>query len=213
MGRFSPSDRLVVAAGGVQNAPGRWYELVMGEMRGRTGLVVGAVVLAVGVGAMAGAYGPEASPSPPSGTGSPETSVPALADLAVHVSGWVVRPGVVHVPLDSIVADAIASAGGLLPEAMVDQINLAAPVSSGEQIVVPGPGDEVGEIAVSDGVVSLNRATVADLETLPGVGPILAQRIVAFRDSNGPFETVEDLLEVPGIGEAKLAALRDSVKP
>jgi competence protein ComEA len=185
----------------------------MGEIRGRTGLVACAAVLAVAIGALAGTHRPETPPTPVSDTVSPERAGPALDNVAVHVSGSVVRPGVVYVPLDSIVADAIDAAGGLLPEARVDQVNLAAPVSSGEQIVVPGPEDEVAEAAVSNGMVSLNQATVSDLETLPGVGPVLAERIVAFRESNGPFQAVEDLLEVPGIGEAKLAAMRDSVKP
>jgi competence protein ComEA len=185
----------------------------MGDIRGRTALVVGAVVLAVGVGALAGAYRPEAPLSPASSTESPDHGAPAVEEVAVHVSGSVVSPGVVFVPQGAIVADAIDAAGGLLADARVDQVNLAAPVSAGEQIIVPGPDDEVAEVAVSDGVVSLNRATAADLENLPGVGPVLAERIVTFRESNGPFETVEDLLEVPGIGEAKLAAMRDSVKP
>ncbi len=134
--------------------------------------------------------------------------------IRVHVSGMVVAPGVVDVAPTAIVADAIDAAGGLRAGAVVEQINLAAAISDGDQIVVPG-----GEAAVTpdagpeDTVLSLTRATAADLETLPGVGPVLADRIVSFRDQNGGFETVEDLLEVPGIGEAKLGAIRDLVRP
>ena len=129
----------------------------------------------------------------------------------VHVAGWVANPGVVSVPDGAIVATAIDLAGGLKTGADSAAINLAAPLSPGDQIVVPGPQNQSGES--SDGIVSLNQATAADLETLPGVGPVLAKRIVDHRLANGRFESVEDLLEVPGIGEAKLASLRDLVRP
>ncbi|HWB89080.1 MAG TPA: ComEA family DNA-binding protein [Acidimicrobiia bacterium] len=138
--------------------------------------------------------------------------------LEVHVAGWVVYPGVVTVGEGSIVADAIDAAGGMRVGARADLINLAAPVTGGEQIVVPGPGEgsepgAIGATRPGDGLISLNRATAAELEELPGVGPVLAERIVAHRDARGGFERVEDLLEVPGIGEAKLASIRDLVRP
>jgi competence protein ComEA len=112
------------------------------------------------------------------------------------------------------VADAVAAAGGLLPGARADLINLAAPVTDGEQVVVPGPGKDVPATAAEspDGKVLLNSATAAELDALPGVGPVIAGRIVSYRDENGPFQSVEDLLDVPGIGEAKLADLRDRVQ-
>jgi competence protein ComEA len=134
--------------------------------------------------------------------------------IRVHVSGMVVAPGVVDVLPGAIVAEAIDAAGGLRAGAVVDQINLAAPVSDGDQIVVPGgAGPGTPDAGPQDGLLSLSRATAAELEALPGVGPVLAERIVSFRDQNGGFETVEDLLEVPGIGEAKLGAIRDLVRP
>lgn len=175
-------------------------------------------LMAVSIGAVMGRSTPppslEAAPAaiPPMTTGAAEA-------LSVHVSGRVVAPGVVRVPPGSIVADAIAAAGGLRTGAAVDLLNLAAPVSQGDHVVVPGPGDAAGERApvpggsADTGVVSLNSATAADLETLPGVGPVLAERIVAWREQNGPFDVVEDLLEVSGIGESKLAAMRDFVTP
>lgn len=135
-----------------------------------------------------------------------------LPTVEVHVSGWVVSPGVVSVPEGAIAADAIEAAGGLLPGALIDQLNLAAPVRAGEQIAVPGPADAVYDAGMGDGLVAVNRATSTDLQALPGVGPVLADRIVAYRDANGPFTRVEDLLDVPGIGEAKLAAIRDFVR-
>jgi competence protein ComEA len=126
-------------------------------------------------------------------------------------------PGVVDIPEGSIIADVIDAAGGLRNGAVIDQLNLAAPVGDGEHVVVPGPEEALtagsqGE-GGSGGLISLSTAAASDLETLPGVGPVLAERIVSFREQNGRFDDVEDLLEVPGIGEAKLAAIRDLVRP
>jgi competence protein ComEA len=136
-----------------------------------------------------------------------------VAALAVHVSGWVATPGVVRVPSGSIVADAVAAAGGARQGALLDAVNLAAPVLDGDHVQIPGPGEETAASVDGGGAgpISLNRADAAALETLPGVGPVLAERIIAHRESNGPFQSVDDLLEVPGIGEAKLASLRDLV--
>lgn len=170
---------------------------------------MGAVLLAAGV-VVGGFVGAVRQPK-----ADPIASVPASHETSrsidVHVGGWVMAPGVVKVAEGSIVADAIAAAGGALPGAVMDQINLAASVQNGDQVLVPGPGTEAGP-AEADGIISLNRATAADLQDLPGVGPVLAERIVQFREDNGLFETIEDLLEVSGIGESKLAALRDLVR-
>lgn len=171
-------------------------------------------VVAVAVGGLMGRLAlpdPAVAPTPKTPVESPSD----VETVRVHVSGMVVAPGVVDVPPDAIVADVIDAAGGLLPEARVDQINLAAPVTGGSQIVVPGPGGQGEGPGSSEegGVLSLDAATASDLESLPGVGPVLAERIVAFREENGGFDVVEDLLEVPGIGEAKLAAMRDLVRP
>lgn len=172
---------------------------------------VGAGIMFVGL--CAGLFlGAQSRASPilrPSST--PVTIANESATVSVHVAGWVVSPGVVTVENGAIVADAVAAAGGLRSGARADLINLAANVSVGEQIVVPGPNEELDTMA-SDGVISLNRATAADLESLPGVGPVLAERIEAFREANGPFGEVEGLLQVPGIGEAKLASMRDLVR-
>lgn len=129
--------------------------------------------------------------------------------ITVHVAGAVRSPGVVRVADGSRVGEAVAAAGGLLPEADPARINLAAPLVDGQQVLVPAQG--VSTEAPADGRVRLNVAGTEELETLPGVGPVLAARIVAYRDEHGPFSAVEDLLEVPGIGEAKLAALREAV--
>ncbi len=130
--------------------------------------------------------------------------------ILVHVSGAVVSPGLVEVPADSRAADVVAAAGGVTAEASLEAINLAAPVHDGEQIIVPT--DTPNRPATADGRVPINTADAVALETLPGVGPVLAERIVAFRTQNGAFGSVEDLLDVPGIGEAKLASMRDAVR-
>ena len=131
----------------------------------------------------------------------------------IHVSGAVRRPGLVELRGQVRVADAISAAGGVLPDADLTVINLAASLRDGDQVVVPlrSPGGERDEGVGADGRVRLNAAGIDELQQLPGVGPVLAGRIVDHRDSHGRFETVEDLLDVPGIGEAKLAALRDAV--
>lgn len=169
-------------------------------------LVVAAVV--------AGWWWGQRAPEPAPFVAAPHdhsTSSMAAPTLTVHVAGWVRRPGLVELNKGSRVADAVAAAGGLLPGANAESVNLAAEVGDGEQILVPGPDQTTssGGTADGDGKLHLNRATASDLEALPGVGPVLAERIVSFRDENGPFETIEDLLEVPGIGEAKLSSFRD----
>ena len=107
-------------------------------------------------------------------------------------------------------ADAIVAAGGTTAEADLARINLAALVTDGLQITVPAVGD-ASIAAVADGRVRINEATASELETLPGVGPVLAERIVSHRDASGHFAEPEDLLDVPGIGEAKLQSLRDHI--
>lgn len=187
---------------------------MVGEFRNTTIAVVALAVVAVAAGAGIGLMRrppPVASSPPPASLSSHETS-----EIDVHVAGWVANPGVVTVGEGSIVADAIAAAGGMRPGAAADAVNLAATLVSGQQIVVPGPDSSQAATSANGpggGLISLNHATEADLESLPGVGPVLAERIVAHRESHGPFQEVEDLLQVPGIGEAKLASLRDLVQP
>ena len=189
----------------------------MGERLGRTGLVVVLVVVATCAGVAAGLLQRPTLPGDlPATTEGPTQQTAAAVD--VHVAGWVVSPGVVSIPEGSIVADAVAAAGGMRTGAAAETLNLAAPVADGDQIVVPGPGEETssgapGSPGPGGGLLSLNTATADELQELPGVGPVLAERIVSHRDAVGRFETVDDLLEVSGIGEAKLAALRDLVRP
>lgn len=180
---------------------------------GRLGMLIALTGVLVGAGlGLTQRQAPMSSPLPP-----PATVVVAGPSLIeVHVAGWVVSPGVVAVPEGSLTADAIRAAGGLRVGARADAVNLAAVVAAGQQLVVPGPGGVEMPSAGLDagsqgGLLSINRATSAEFETLPGVGPVLAGRIAAFREQHGPFREIEDLLGVPGIGEAKLAAIRDLI--
>jgi competence protein ComEA len=174
------------------------------------GLVIAAVLAGAGLGAM----GDEVTPGQtPSSTTAEESTVDRFP---VYVSGWVATPGVVDVPEGAIVADAVSLAGGALEGALLETVNLARPLAEGDHVQIPGPGDSVaigsGPSEDGDGLIRVNQADATALESLPGVGPVLAERIVAHREANGPFEAVEDLLEVPGIGEAKLASMRDLIR-
>jgi competence protein ComEA len=141
------------------------------------------------------------------------------SELVVHVAGAVVRPGLYRLPDGSRIDDAIAEAGGAKPKAALDLVNLAAPVADGQQIVVPLRGADPGSAdAAGTGVpaptakVHLNSATLEQLDTLPGIGPITAQQILDYRSANGAFQTIDELDGVPGIGPARLAQLRPLVE-
>lgn len=146
------------------------------------------------------------------------TPVPADAsppgEVVVHVAGAVTKPGLFRLPAGSRVADAIDAAGGATADAVLEGVNLAQPLSDGEQVLVPRRGEAMaGEASSSQpGKVNLNTATQGDLEALPGVGPVLAQRIIEYRRSHGGFRRVEDLRRVEGIGDHKFAALKDRVR-
>ena len=161
--------------------------------------------------------------APPSAVGAPSTSpmgevAETTETVVVSVVGQVARPGLVTLPSGARVADAIAAAGGLLPAADPASVNLAAVVADGEQLAVgvPAPAAPEGPAARSPagsggGLVDLNSAGVADLDVLPGIGPVLAQRIVDHRSRQGPFRSVEELDDVPGIGPAIAAELAELV--
>jgi len=139
--------------------------------------------------------------------------------LFVHVTGAVENPGLVELAYGSRVADAIDAAGGVTGDADLDLVNLARKVSDGEQVHVYSldeqvdalsPGVQEGQQSVPaapPGLVNVNVATQDELETLPGIGPSTAQKIIADREANGPFSTVQDLTRVSGIGEKKLESI------
>lgn len=144
------------------------------------------------------------------------------ASLCVHVDGAVQAPGVYHLAAGSRIMDAVDAAGGLAEGALTAAVNLAQPVQDGEQIVIPRQEDgspslaDAGTAAPSEPTgpaerVNINRASAAELTALNGVGEATAAKIVADREQNGPFRTVEDLKRVSGIGDKKFEALKDSI--
>jgi competence protein ComEA len=143
----------------------------------------------------------------------------AAPGIVVDVEGAVRRPGLVRLPSGSRVDDAVARAGGITRHADRSGVNLAAPVSDGQQIVVPRAGAAAGApsvssgSAVASGPVSLSSATTEQLDALPGVGPVTAQKIVDYRTQHGAFHSVDELDAIPGIGPARLADLRGLVVP
>lgn len=134
------------------------------------------------------------------------------ATIVVHVLGAVAYPGVYELPANARAIDAIAAAGGFAEEADRGQLNLARFVADGEQLRVPLIGETPPDApGTTGGKVNLNTADAAALETLPRVGPALAARIIAWREANGSFTAIEDLMAVTGIGEKTFAGLRELV--
>jgi competence protein ComEA len=140
--------------------------------------------------------------------------------LVVDVAGAVRRPGLYRLREGSRIDDAIASAGGPTAKAQLDTVNLAAPVADGEQVVVPGsgPGGLAAASAPAAGSsptapLDLNSATLEQLEGLPGIGPVTAQKILDYRQQHGAFHSVTELQGVPGIGPAHMAQLKGLVIP
>lgn len=138
-------------------------------------------------------------------------------DVVVDVSGAVRRPGVYRLPVGARVDDAVRRAGGATPRAAVESINLAARLADGQQVLVPeeGPGGAPapGSAAGEEAPISLGSATVEQLETIDGIGPVTAADIVGFRDSHGGLTSVDQLDQVPGIGPATMDALRERLQP
>jgi competence protein ComEA len=220
--RWSP-----VGLRGARTDPGR---------RGAAVLVLVAVVaaLAAGLAAWHSRPRPEAVPPPavlsgpdPAVLSGPDRAVPtgpsaSAASIVVAVTGKVRHPGVVTVPGGARVIDAVKAAGGPLPGADLGTLNLARKLTDGELVAVgvPGPAPVIAGDSGSGGApaggttgpVDLNTATLAELDTLPGVGPVLAQRILDWRTAHGQFASVDQLADVPGIGESRMAQLRDLVR-
>ena len=226
----------------LQPLPERSWTDRLASLRDRPAVAVGGALLAVALLVAAGLAFLGASSPPAQLTlpraqaggapvdGAPETSVPATTPVTVtvHVAGQVRSPGVYAVPSGGRVADAVVAAGGTAAEADVEQLNLAARVTDGERVYVPKKGEPPPAVVAAPpagagagggakagppvGPVDLNTATSDQLEALPGVGPATSKAILAYRSSHGRFRSVTELLEVPGIGPAKLEALRPLVK-
>jgi competence protein ComEA len=180
-------------------------------------LMAVALVVAVAVGFLVWRSRPRAQPVPAAAataTGIAATPSPA-ATIVVSVIGRVQRPGLVRLPHGARVADAIEAAGGVLPGTDLGYLNLARKVVDGELLAVglapSAPGGAPGPAAGPPGLINLNTATVAELDTLPGVGPVLAQRIVDHRNRTGGFRSVEELRTVEGVGDARFEQIKDLV--
>lgn len=168
-------------------------------------LAVVAVLVAVGAGVVAWRARPAVEPVAP----APSSSASAQPDtIVVAVGGLVMRPGLVRLPAGARVADALDAAGGVVPGTDLVNLNLARKVADGELITVgaPAPGG-----SDSGGLVNLNTATPEQLQTLPGIGPVLSARIIEYREDHGGFATVTELGQVSGIGEARYSELKSLV--
>jgi len=219
-----------------------WFDELRRRVPARPGIVVVAVlavavaVVAVGVVLLRPPRAATVAPLPmvvpapaqpaeqPGPADRPERRAGQEDGVVVDVVGAVARPGLVHLRNGDRVADAVAAAGGVTAEADSAGLNQARVVADGEQVRVPRSGEMPPPAPASPGgtggaaaggpatPVDLNRATLAELDTLPGVGPATATAIIAWRDENGRFRRVDDLLEVPGIGPARLERLRPLVR-
>ena len=192
------------------------------EVLGRridTGLVAALVAVLVVAGLLVWSRRPAAAIAPPAALRaepSPISPSPSTGGLLVHVAGAVRRPGLYALPPGARVADAIEAAGGAGARADLDLLNLAAPVTDGMKVEVlergaAAPPSGAPPADATPGAVSLNSADQAALETIPGVGPVTAAAILAYRDEAGPFTSIEQLMEVSGIGPATLEAVRSYV--
>src|SRR5688572_32105107 len=186
----------------------------------RQALVAAAVLLAVLALAgrmLASAGAPSVQPVAPL---VPQARAAAAETLVVHVAGAVHRPGLYRLREGSRVSDAVARAGGATAKADTAAVNLAAPLADGIQVLIPsrvagaaGVGSGPSGVGGAAPRVSLSSATVTDLDALPGIGPVTAQKIVDHRSRHGGFSSVDDLDAIPGIGPARIEQLRDLVTP
>jgi competence protein ComEA len=162
-------------------------------------------------------YNAEETPAPP-----PEAMPAAAHVIMVYITGEVVNPGVYEVNEGDRIADAVALAGGATASADLTRINLAARLSDAMQITVPAAGDSTADMeliitpaasasSVQSGLININTATKAELETLPGIGPAIAQYILDYRAENGPFTVIEDIMKVSRIGEMTFNRIRSQI--
>ena len=142
--------------------------------------------------------------------------------IKVYVTGEVNSPGVVELEEGARIQDAIEAVGGITPEANIQDVNLAYEVSDGEKIYIPNLMDSTGEVqlesgvitgnnSVSNGKVNINKATAAELTTVPGIGASTAEKIIAYREENGKFKSIEDIQNVTGIGASKYEKLKEYI--
>lgn len=217
----SPSERLAALAAKVRADPTLVYarsetsdehgpprrRFALPRLPRRGLLAIGVAVACAVIGLATWWQSPAAEPAPDLALVS--TTTPAAAELVVNVIGEVTTPGLVTVTSGARVADAVRLAGGLKPGTDLHHLNLARKLTDGEQIAVGIPPQAAPAAAAVPPKLNLNAATATELDALPGVGPVTAQRIVDHRTRKGPFASVDQLREVEGIGDSKLAKLAD----
>lgn len=153
-----------------------------------------------------------------------ETIQDIQEQIIIHIAGEVKNPGIVKINEGARIADVIEKAGGLNKEADITNINLAYPVEDGQKIIVPKTGEQIQEYITEDSQtniivtkeilnkkVNLNKATSEELQTLEGIGESIAEKIIMYRKENGDFKQIEDLKNVPGIGDAKFDTIKDKI--
>ncbi len=197
------------------------------EIARRRGLFIFGGLIILIVGWAIGYFTPRSQPNNPIVVSTPIPTptplhTPTPAPIRVHVSGAVQQPAVYALPVGSIVQDAVDAAGGPASDADLDHINLAVELRDQQQVYVPRLGEanplpsvsgggSSGESAAGTTQVNINTATATELETLPRIGPTTAQRILEYREANGPFATIEDIQNVPGIGPATFEGFKDMI--
>ena len=182
--------------------------------------LAGALVLAAIFLASRLLFRTDAPSAPPIPTAAATRTAVGGSQVVVDVVGAVRRPGLYRLAHGARVADAVAKAGGVTARAQLELVNLAAMIADGEQIVVPRKGTGAGAAGAgsavpgaASGPVHLNSATLEQLDSLPGIGPVTAQKILDYRQQHGAFASVDELDAVPGIGPARLEQLKDLVAP
>ncbi len=187
-----------------------WYELHYSRIQKRALLILGALIIVFSSLIVVGGNSHEV-------VAPPIVAVQIAApEIFVDVTGAVTKPGVYTLAANSRVIDAIKAAGDSAPGADLSTINLARVLSDGEQIyvdatIINSAGKRVSK-TVHSGPINVNRATAGQLDSLDGIGPVIAKRIIEYRKVNGPFATVEDLQKVSGIGTAKFAIIKSKLR-
>ncbi|CAB4777771.1 unannotated protein [freshwater metagenome] len=192
-----------------------WSNITFSISQKRSLLSISALVIALSIFLVIRGATEEVSLAP-AGLSVTET----VAVVTVDVAGAVKTPGVYSLPANSRVMDAIKAAGDKLKGADLSDINLARVIKDGEQIYIYPPSKGGSSVRISpqrakaksSGPIALNRASAKDLESLDGIGPVLAARIVAYRNQNGPFLTVDDLMKVSGIGSVKFSQFKEKLR-
>jgi len=197
----------------------KYFEMGFNKEQERAVAIVFAAFLAIGGLFFALAQGGQSSAA------APVITIPVAPTIAsvivVDVSGKVIKPGVYKLPTGSRAIDALTLAGGAKAGVDTSDINLAHILADGEQIIVGAPKVAVpssksskskAKVSASSGPISINNASAAQLDSLPGIGPVMAARIIAYRQKNGLFKTLEELRKVPGMGASKFAEISSLIK-